>query len=289
VFTTVTLRDGRTMEYADLGDPEGTAVLFCHGTPATGGQALVLADTARAHGVRLLAPSRSGYGDSTSSSPGLAPAAADMLELADKVGLERFAVIGSSGGGPFALALAATSPDRVRGVAVHGGPGVYAEVQPEVIEDDDRRALALARDGDVDEAMRIMTGLGDAFLGGMRGLAPAEFSAALQKMAPPGENYFERHPDLRGAFESDFQRAITTSDGFALDNLSWLGPWDIDLTSITAPVRLVYGESDRMAQPAHGTWLHERLPTSELQVIPGGHGDVTFGAVADSFAVLSEA
>jgi pimeloyl-ACP methyl ester carboxylesterase len=284
VYTTVTLRDGRSLEYADLGDPAGRPVLFLHGTPATGGQGVVVAGMARTRGVRLIAPSRPGYGASTNSPAGLAPTAADTVELADQLGIEQLVVVGASGGGPFALGLAATVPDRVAGLAVHGGPGVYSEVKPEVLGDDDRRALALLEAGDPDEAARIMGALGDADLGGLRGLSPAEFSEAMQKMAPPGENWFDRHPDLREAFESDFQRAITTSDGFGRDNLSWLGPWDIDLTAIATPVRLVYGESDRMSEVAHGEWLRERLPSSQLAVIPGGHGDVTFGAVDATFA-----
>jgi pimeloyl-ACP methyl ester carboxylesterase len=287
VFTTVTLSDRRTLEYADLGDPSGTPVLFFHGTPATGGQAAVIADAAGRHGVRLLAPTRPGYGASTNSPPGLAPTAADTLELADQVGLTRFGVLGASGGGPFALAVAAAAPDRVGPVAVTGGPGVYADVKPEVLEDDDRRALALLAEGDVEEAVRIMTELGDAFLSGMRGLSAEEFSAALRKQAPPGgKDWFDEHPDLRASFEGDFQRAITTSDGFARDNLSWLGPWDFDLSAVTAPVQLVYGESDMMAEPIHGEWLHARLPSSDLRVIPGGHGHVTFGTADDVFAAI---
>ncbi len=289
MFTTVTLRDGRTLEYADLGDPAGVPVLFFHGTPATGGAAAVVADVARRHGVRLVAPSRPGYGDSTISPPGLAASAPDTLELADQLGLDRFAVLGTSGGGPFALGVAAVAPDRVLAVAVHGGPGVYAEVKPEVLGEDDRRALSLFAEGDVDEAMRIMTELGDADLGDMRDLSPAEFTAAMAKMAPPGESWFDRHPDLRGPFEADFQRAITTSLGYARDNLSWLGPWDVDLTAITKPVRLVYGETDQMAVVAHGEWLRERLPDSRLTVVPGGHGDATFGAVDETFATIAGA
>jgi pimeloyl-ACP methyl ester carboxylesterase len=160
-----TLRDGRTLEYADLGDPSGAPVLFFHGTPSAAGQATVVADAARSRGVRLVAPTRPGYGASTLSPPGLSSTAADSLELADQLGLDRFALMGSSGGGPFALAVAAVAPDRVSAIAVHAGPGRYAEVKPEVLGDDDRRALALLADGDVDEAMRIMVALGDADLG----------------------------------------------------------------------------------------------------------------------------
>ncbi len=288
VFTTVALKDRRTLEYADLGDPSGTPVMFFHGTPATAGQAAIIADAAGRHGVRLIAASRPGYGASTNSPPGLAPTAAAMLEMADQVGLQRFAVLGASGGGPFALAAAAVAPARVGAVVVTGGLGVCSEVTPEVLGDEDRWALALLAEGDVEVAVRIMTELCDPRLAGLRGLSGEEFSAALQKRAPPGEkDWFDEHPDLRAPFEGDFQRAITTSDGYTRDNLSWLGPWDIDLSAVTAPVWLVYGESDKVAAPAHGEWLHARLPSSELHVVPGGHGDVTFGAADSALAAIT--
>ena len=289
MFTTLTLRDGRTLEYADLGDPDGVPVVFFHGTPATAGQGMVVADAARSRGVRLVAPSRPGYGDSTLSPPGLAGTAADTLELADRLGLERFALVGSSGGGPFALAVAAAEPSRATAVCVLGSPGSYAEVKPEVLADDDRRALDLVAEGEVEEAMRVMNALADDDLGGLRGLSPEEFSQALGKMAPPGERWLDRRPELKQAFQADFRRAITTSAGMSRDNLSWLRDWDFDLNAVTGRVRLVYGDSDRMAEVAHGEWLRERLPSSDLHVIAGDHGAVTFGAADDFFATLTSA
>ncbi|HEY2877682.1 alpha/beta hydrolase [Nocardioides sp.] len=286
MFTTLTLSDGRALEYAELGAPSGQPVLFFHGTPATGGQAAVVADAASAQGLRLVAPTRPGYGDSTVSRPGLAATAADTLELVDQLGLGRFALMGSSGGGPFALATAAAAPDRVSAIWVHASPGSYAEVKPDVLGDDDRRALDLAADGDVEEAMRVMDALGDADLGELRGLSEEEFSQAMSRMAPPGESWLDRHPALKQAFQADFRRAITTSAGMSRDNLSWLRDWDVDLEAVLTPVRLVYGDNDRMAELGHAEWLQARLSRSDLHVVPGSHGDVVFGAAADSFAAI---
>lgn len=286
MFSTTTLSDGRTLEYADLGDPAGVPLMFFHGTPSTGGQAACVADAAAEAGIRLLAPTRPGYGESTLSPPSLAATAADVIELADQLGLDRWAVWGTSGGGPFALAVAAVAPERLTVVAVHAGPGVYADVKPEVLGDEDRRALELVAQGDVDEGMRVMNALGDADFGGMRELSAEEFSEAMSTMRPPGENWFDRNPEHKAEFETDFLRAIQTCDGFSRDNLCWLSDWDIDLGAVTAPVRLVYGESDRMAEIGHAEWLQARLPNSELHVVPGGHGDAIFGAAAGAFAAV---
>jgi pimeloyl-ACP methyl ester carboxylesterase len=287
VFTTVTLRDGRTLEYADLGDPAGTPVLFFPGTPATAGQARVVIDAAQDHGVRLVGVSRPGYGASTFSPPSLAATAADAVELVEHLGLERVGVLGTSGGGPFALALAATAPERTMSVVIHGGPGSYAEVMPEIVGEDDHRALDLVAQGDVDAAMAVAGALAEADFAKLRGLSDADFSAAVASMAPPGETWLDLHPAARLAFEADFRRAISPVDGCVRDNLCWLGGWDFDLDAVTLPVRLVYGETDSMVPRMHGDWLAERLPNAELHVIPGGHGDATFGAADDSFRAVT--
>jgi hypothetical protein len=194
----------------------------------------VVAEAARSHGVRLIAPSRPGYGVSTMSPPGLARTADDTLELADQLGIGRFALLGSSGGGPFALAMAAAVPDRVSAIAVLASPGNYAEVKPEVLGDDDRRALDLAAAGPFGDALEVMNTVADADLQGLRGLSAEEFSGAIAKMGPPGGGWLNRHPELLQLFEDDFRRAITTSDGMSRDNLSWLREWDFDPASVSS-------------------------------------------------------
>jgi pimeloyl-ACP methyl ester carboxylesterase len=276
VFTTVSLRDGRCLEYADLGDPAGKPVLYFPGTPGTAGGGAVVADAALANGA------------TTTTDPGLTPAAADALELADRLGVDDVVAMGSSGGGPYALALAALAPRRVSRVFVLGGPGVHAEVNPENLDEADRRAIDLLAAGDAAGAASVLMPWAQEFFGPMQAMSDEEFHVAFEKTRPPGENWFHERPDLLPLFEADFQRAITTFDGFVRDNLSWLSTWDVDLAAVTAPVRLVYGQGDQMVPPAHGEWLHQRLPTSELNVVPGGHGRATFGAAMDTFAALGE-
>lgn len=90
-----------------------------HGTPQTGTPPEPLVALP---GVRWLSVDRPGYGGS-SPRPGrsVADAAADTAALADAVGVDRFAVLGASGGGPHALACAAALPDRITGVVSIAG------------------------------------------------------------------------------------------------------------------------------------------------------------------------
>lgn len=60
--------------------------------------------------------------------------------------------------------------------------------------------------------------------------------------------------------------------GVGWDNVSWVGPWDIDLEAVTCPVHLWYGEDDRSLPIAHAAWLAGHLRDTNLVVRPGeGH------------------
>jgi pimeloyl-ACP methyl ester carboxylesterase len=120
----IALGDGRRLAYAEYGDPAGIPVLWFHGAPSSRFEPLLIGDDAlRAHGLRVIAPDRPGMGASDFQPrrafddwPG------DVASLADALGLQRFAVIGFSGGGPYVAACAARIPERItRAVVVSGG------------------------------------------------------------------------------------------------------------------------------------------------------------------------
>jgi pimeloyl-ACP methyl ester carboxylesterase len=110
--------DGRDLAVEDFGDPVARPVFFLHGTPQSRlcwhPADAVLAEL----GARLITYDRPGYGAS-SPHPGrtAASAAADIAAIADALGIAAFPVVGTSGGGPHALACAALLPDRVTRVA----------------------------------------------------------------------------------------------------------------------------------------------------------------------------
>jgi pimeloyl-ACP methyl ester carboxylesterase len=115
----IRLRDGRRLTYRVLGPRGGFPVVYMHGaigSPRWHSPALEAAVVAL--GVRYVAVNRPGFGGSDPS-PGrtVADCAADVEELADALGWERFSVIGVSAGAPFALACAWALPGRVAAAA----------------------------------------------------------------------------------------------------------------------------------------------------------------------------
>ena len=108
------------------GPPDALALLWQHGSPATGAPIEPLRAAAEARGIRLVTYARPSYGGS-SPLPGrnVASAAGDVAQIADALGIERLAVVGYSGGGPHALACAALLPELVTGAVVVACPAPF--------------------------------------------------------------------------------------------------------------------------------------------------------------------
>ena len=98
------------------------AVFWHHGTPNIGAPPEPLFAAAEELGIRWVSYDRPGYGGSTPyPDRDVASAAAYVLIIADALGIDQFAVMGHSGGGPHALACGALLPERVLGVVVVAG------------------------------------------------------------------------------------------------------------------------------------------------------------------------
>src|SRR5215211_3677614 len=127
------LEDGRTVGYATWGDPEGTPVFIGHGTPGTRLDRYAPLDDpewVRRRHLRFIGVDRPGYGYSDPWPEGsLLDCAGDFVRVADDLGLERFAALGVSGGGPYVIALGALAPDALGRVAVVCGADVGMDVE----------------------------------------------------------------------------------------------------------------------------------------------------------------
>lgn len=280
--------DGRTIEYVDAGDPGGVPVVYLHGTPGTAQSVGLIDAAARRQGVRLVAASRPGYGQSSMTPPGLTSVARDLGELVSALEVDEFALLGASGGGPFALATAAVLASRVSRVLVAAGVAPVYVVAPDSLEEADVEALDLLSMGNADRAMAIELEAVRKDFDPIMQVPLDEFASAMSGNAPPGEGYFDTRPlEERTLFFADLHRGLEGYDGFIRDNLSWLGPWDFDLGEVAAPVDLCYGAADRMSPSANGEWLASRLRSATLTVHPRAtHGEICFGLAERLFATV---
>lgn len=116
---TLKLSTGRTLGYAEFGDPRGTALFYFHGWPSSRLQGELLDEAGKRRGLRVISPDRPGIGLSDFH-PGrtLADWPPLLRELAEEVGAEKFYVLGVSGGGPYSLVCAHAMPEQVLGASV---------------------------------------------------------------------------------------------------------------------------------------------------------------------------
>jgi pimeloyl-ACP methyl ester carboxylesterase len=245
--------DGRTLHVYDTGAPARLTVLWHHGTPNLGAPPGPLRPLSETLGVRWISYDRPGYGSSTPRPDRTVGDAAECAAaVADALGVDRFAVMGHSGGCSPALATAALLPERVRAVAI------FAAIAP------------FEADGWFD-------GMAAASAAALR--AAAEGRAAKEKYEAAAEFDPEVFTDadfaaLNGSWSwlNDVVRPALGAVGLIDDDLSAVQPWGCDLAAITAPVLLVHGEDDRMIPATHSEWLAARIPGAELRLTPGdGH------------------
>jgi pimeloyl-ACP methyl ester carboxylesterase len=266
-------RGDRVLRVRDAGDPDGAVVIYFHGTPGSRLDLSFGEHAAAEQGIRLVTFDRPGYGGSTASPFGLALIAADAHAIADGLGVARFATLGMSGGGPGALAAATVPGGRVIRVGVASGAGPFQLVPGALdgLDDDDRAAVALLPADPAAAAAGFAAGfepLVDMVAPG--GPGPA---AAFADLLSPRDSELMEDPRLVSALAATMREALRTgTSGGGWDNVSWIGPWDVDLRTIRCPVLLWCGTDDRFAPPAHGRWLAENLPDARLVMRQGeGH------------------
>jgi pimeloyl-ACP methyl ester carboxylesterase len=261
------LADGRTLRVYDsgpVGDGTELVILWQHGTSQLGAPPAPLLPASIERGIRWVSFDRPSYGGS-SQQPGrsVASSAADAAEVADRLGVGRFAVLGTSGGGPSALACAALLPDRVLAVACLAGLAPF-------------------------EASGL------DWFAGMASGGEVELRLACEGR-PAMEKHFEHvefdpevmfTPTDRAVLEEEWSWLGTNGDGgidgIIDDDLSFVKPWGFDLAQVRAPALLLHGEDDRIVPSAHSAWLARQLPRAELSLQPG-HGHVsilTYGPTA---------
>lgn len=268
----VRLTDGRTLRAYDAGPEAGSSpvLVWQHGSPQTGAPLEPVLAAAAARGIRVVSYARPSYGGS-SPNPGrdVASAGADVAAVADAFGVDRFAVMGASGGGPHALAAGALLPDRVTGVVSIAGIAPYTDAFDWFDGMRSPHALRAARAG---RAARARFAESDEF-------DPEQFLAA-------------DHAALEGewsALGDDVGRAAEFgADGLIDDDVAFVSPWGFELEQVRSPVLLVHGEGDRVVPRRHAAWMLGRLPDARLWMrLDDGHVSV-LGTVPDAMDWLLE-
>ncbi|WP_341940580.1 alpha/beta hydrolase [Microbacterium sp. LWH10-1.2] len=253
-----------SLRVREWGDPHGPLVVFHHGTPSSSIAVPGGWSGPASAGVRLCSYDRQGYGGSPTL-PGrtVADAADWSARIADACGADRFAVMGTSGGGPHAVAAAALLPDRVTALCVDVGIG------PSGFGFDASTGMVPETLAEIDAARRGETAL-RAYVESLGDGADA-LSDWVERL-PPSDREVLGRADVQHeeSVEAD-EWAAQGVEGWIEDDLALFArEWSFDAAAITAPTLLVYGGADVLVPSAHGeAWL-ALIPHAELRIVAGG-------------------
>jgi pimeloyl-ACP methyl ester carboxylesterase len=254
------LSDGRSLHVYDTGRDGGAdrlAVFWHHGTPNIGAPPEPLFPAAARLGIRWVSYDRPGYGGSTPC-PGrdVASAASYVSSVADALGIDHFAVMGHSGGGPHALACGALLPERVLSVVSVAGLAPFGA-----------------------EGLDWFAGMAASGVASLR--AASEGRAAKERYEAAGTEYDPEFTPADQAALSDewswlaavIRPAVEAGPGGLIDDdLAFVTPWGFDPARIIAPLLLLHGSRDRVVPSSHSEWLSRRCSSAELQLSPDdGH------------------
>ncbi len=265
---TLNLADGRSLSYSLWGPPDAKPVFYFHGFPSSHHELeLTKAVLERSNpAIRVIALDRPGFGGSTfQPNRGLLDWPRDVAEAADILDIDRFAVLGVSAGGPYALACGHALADRI----IRGG--VVVGLAPMTATGMDDAAIAkTAKNRWVRRAQFAMLsfaldhGQEDKFL-----------DQALATMAEVDRDALAK-PEVRNSFLNMTRGAFAQGGKAATHEAGlYLQPWGFDLAQVKVPTSLWYGGVDDMVPASAGQWLADRIPGSTYTYWPH-HGHLTW-------------
>lgn len=233
------------IHYIDIGISNATPVIFIHGFPFShkmwtfpGGQVEALASTCRiiAYDVRGHGESEIGDGQYT-----IELFVDDLLGLLDHLNIVKAVVVGLSMGGYIALRAIERNPDRFR-----------ALVLCDTKSDEDSNEAKIKRAASI-KAVKLN--------------GPKVFAENFVANVFTPES-FNTKPDAIKMIQSIIERTAPISLCGALLALASRTNTTPALSSIAVPTLIMVGEHDALTPPAASQAMNEKIPNSELHIIP---------------------
>ena len=280
IARSIRLRNGRLLGYAEGGDPDGVPVLYFHGFPGSRLEATLFP----VPGVRLIGVDRPGYGLSTPDRHRrLTDWPADIAEFADRVGLDRFGVIGLSGGGPYGAMVAHALSDRVSALALVCGlgppdaPGMMAG-----------RLKLLGSVGQSRLARFGLSQLARRLIHSDR--AMMRLKRVRDRMPRAGADIDLMRGGLDNAMLANWREGLARSSlGMSTDARIYGEDWPFDPSVIAVPTTIWHGRADTIVPVSIGEYYAKAMPEAEAHFPESdGHFSVVVNGIERIAAFLAQ-
>ncbi|MFN3867469.1 MAG: alpha/beta fold hydrolase [Hyphomicrobiaceae bacterium] len=295
----VRLASGPRFCVAEFGAKDGLPVLALHGAPACRLMFDVTDDAARALGLHIIAFDRPGYGHSPLDyGYSLARRTDTFIELINALGLDRFVLLGVSGGGPYAVALAARLGSRVRGLALVSPLGPLADLQERAKVDAggkdtgiDQVPLSLGHRAfflDLPRHTWLLRVNAEIAMRSFRA-APRFFAHTFSHLLPESDRKVVAAPEIERSIVEMTLEATRSGIGGGIADLEIYGkPWDVDYAAITAPTRIWQGLDDHIVPAAAALALGNLIPGARVERIEGAGHFWVYGQVSSVLADIKD-
>ncbi|UCH21447.1 MAG: alpha/beta hydrolase [Deltaproteobacteria bacterium] len=253
----VRLLDGRSLGFLECGDPAGKPIFYFHGFPGSRLEVQLADSAALGQNIRLIGIDRPGYGISDDRPERtIIDWPDDVTELADTLGINRFSVLGVSGGGPYAAACAYKIPRRLISVGIVCGLGPIDATG--VVKD----MLWFNRFGLIIAAhvpwfvKLIMTPLSIL----LRHHAN-KIVAYLSRSSKEPDRTALKQPEIINILSDTFNESVRHgAAGAVRDTALYANPWGFDLQDIQMQVHLWHGQRDDIIPISMARYVSKTIP-----------------------------
>lgn len=239
-------------------------MVYCHGWPSSRLEAALAPEM----NLRLIAFDRPGYGhsDPNPKATTLRDLTADVADLADHLGLARFAMVGVSGGGPLAAACAHAFPAKVSALAL-----ISAVPPPDAISGGPLGALM--RFGRWPDLGRPVMSMARRFL-----LSPGRAEALVMNRVIPGRDGVVLTRERRALLLAAVREGLRRSGAGAVADAGFYGrPWGFRLQDIRVPTAVWHGTDDHLV-PVAAARAYAAIPGATVHIVEGeGHYSLALG------------
>ncbi len=253
----MTLNDGRNLGFSDSGDPNGKPIIYFHGFPGSRLETQRFNQVALANNYRLITMDRPGMGlSSLDRNRTILSTVNDMITLADYLKIDRFSVMGHSGGGPFVAACAYLIPQRITGAAIVSGMSSF--INPETHVGMVRAQLFASK------LVKIFPPLATLMMKITR-MMLNKSDKLLEKMIKPlpliDQNIFRDPVSGKELIQSTLEAFRNGVAGTAYEMKILLNDWGFKLEDIICPVSIWHGAKDSQV-PISNAKLYAKLITN---------------------------
>lgn len=253
------------VSWLERGDPNGCPLLHFHGWPSSRLEQFAEDALLKKHQLRWFSLDRPGYGETTfNPNHTFANWARTVDQWATDQGLERFHVLGFSGGGPFAQAIAAHLPHRVLSL------NLVASLAPFGLDSlNHPPPWAGAANLILNHTPSLAKSLFQLF-NQFRKLNPLAYERLqLTKLHPIDQKILNR-PEILERFARSHAESMRQGVRHIIEDLQlYRSNWDFSYDSILCPTRIWVGSADIQVPPECSKWLAKRISGATLTEYPG--------------------